>query len=104
MGSAIRSPAPPAVALVVLACARVGGRSEAVKTRMKTLFAALALATLIAGPAFVTSADAAQRSVPEYDQPRANRDSDGSWRCYPYCAGGTYEGRPVREWLKPDGW
>ena len=67
---------------------------------MKTLFAALALATLIAGPAFVTSADAARRSVPEYDQPRANHDSDGSWRCYPYCPGGTYEGRPVREWLK----
>ena len=52
----------------------------------------------------VTSADAARRSVPEYDQPRARRDSDGSWRCYPYCPGGTYEGRPVREWLKPDGW
>ena len=54
---------------------------------MKTLFAALALATLIAGPAFVTSADAAGRSVPEYDQPRANRDSDGSWRCYPLLPG-----------------
>ena len=62
---------------------------------MKTFFAALALATLIGGSAFVTSADAARRSVPEYDQPRARRDSDGSWQCYPYCAGGTYEGRPV---------
>jgi hypothetical protein len=71
---------------------------------MKTFFAALALAALIGGPAFVTSADAARRSVPDYDQPRARRDSDGSWQCYPYCAGGTYEGRPVREWLKPDGW
>jgi hypothetical protein len=30
--------------------------------------------------------------------------SDGSWQCYPYCQGGTYEGRPVREWMKPDGW
>ena len=100
----LRSSAPHAVDVVVLACARVGGMLEAVKTRMKTLFAALALATLIAGPAFVTSADAARWSVPEYDQPRANRDSDGSWQCYPYCAGGTYEGRPVREWLKPDGW
>jgi hypothetical protein len=70
---------------------------------MKTFFAALALATLIGGSAFVTSADAARRSVPEYDQPRAH-DSDGSWQCYPYCTGGTYEGRPVREWLKPDGW
>ena len=23
---------------------------------------------------------------------------------YPYCDGGTYEGRPVREWMKPDRW
>jgi hypothetical protein len=104
VGSAIRS---PRISCGRFGCSRlrkgwrhVGSR----KTRMKTLFAALALATLIAGPAFVTSADAARRSVPEYDQPRANRDSDGSWRCYPYCPGGTYEGRPVREWLKPDGW
>lgn len=30
--------------------------------------------------------------------------SKGSWQCYPYCDGGTYEGRPVREWMKPDRW
>jgi hypothetical protein len=62
---------------------------------MKTLITALALATLIAVPAFTQSAAAASK---------ARRDSDGSWQCYPYCNGGTYEGRPVREWMKPDGW
>jgi hypothetical protein len=36
----LRSSAPHAVDVVVLACARVGGMLEAVKTRMKTLFAA----------------------------------------------------------------
>ena len=61
---------------------------------MKTFFAALALAALVGGSAFVTSADAARRSVPEYDQPRARRDSDGSWQCYPYCAGGTLRRTP----------
>jgi hypothetical protein len=39
-----------------------------------------------------------------YDQERARRVSDGSWQCYPYCQGGTYQGRPVREWLRPGGW
>jgi hypothetical protein len=71
---------------------------------MKTFVTTLALATLIGGSVFVTSADAARRSAREHDQPRARRDSDGSWQCYPYCPGGTYEGRPVREWMRPGGW
>ena len=71
---------------------------------MKTFIPALALATLIAASAFAPSANAARRSVPQYDQSRARRDSDGSWQCYPYCQGGTYKGRPVREWLRPGGW
>jgi hypothetical protein len=62
---------------------------------VKIPFTALALATLIAIPAFTQPAAAASES---------RRDSDGSWQCYPYCDGGTYEGRPVREWMKPDGW
>ena len=62
---------------------------------MKTLIAALALATLIAVPAFTQSAASASKD---------RRDSDGSWQCYPYCNGGTYEGRPVSEWLRPGTW
>ena len=71
---------------------------------MKTFITALALATLITASGFAPSANAARRSVPEYDQSRARRDSEGSLQCYPYCQGGTSEGRPIREWLKPDGW
>jgi hypothetical protein len=75
----------------------VAGRRLATgRAHMKTSVAALALATLIAVSAFAPAANAARRS--DDDQ------SDGSWQCYPYCQGGTYEGRPVREWLKPDGW
>jgi hypothetical protein len=83
---------------------------------MKTLITALALAALIAVPAFAQSAAAApkarrdsdqsraRRDSRDSDQSRARRDSNGSWQCYPYCDGGTYEGRPVREWMKPDRW
>jgi len=72
---------------------------------MKAFIAALTFATLIAGTAFVTSADAARRSASDYYQTRVRRGSGGgSWQCYPYCEGGTYEGRPVREWMKPDRW
>jgi hypothetical protein len=81
---------------------------------MKTLIIALALATLIAVPAFAQSAGAAPKARRGFDQSPARRDSDqsparrrasdGSWQCYPYCDGGTYEGRPVREWMKPDRW
>ena len=66
---------------------------------MKTFATALALATIIGGSAFVTTANAAPRSVPNHDQLSAQRSSDGSWQCYPYCPGGTYEGRPVEEWM-----
>jgi hypothetical protein len=62
---------------------------------MKIPITALALATFIAIPAFTQPVVAASQS---------RHDSDGSWQCYPYCDGGTYEGRPVREWMKPDGW
>jgi hypothetical protein len=71
------------------------------KTQMKTSLTALVFATLIAVLTLASAANAARRS--DYDQPRSH-ESNGSWQCYPYCAGGTYEGRPVREWLKPDGW
>jgi hypothetical protein len=74
------------------------------RTLMHTLVAAVGLAALMIGSVFLTSADAARRVAPTYEQPRAQRNSGGSWRCYPYCDGGTYEGRPVREWLKPDRW
>jgi Spy/CpxP family protein refolding chaperone len=67
---------------------------------MKRSAAALVLATLIA-VTFAPAANAARRS--DNDGPRAH-ESGGSWQCYPYCQGGTYEGRPVREWMKPDGW
>jgi hypothetical protein len=59
---------------------------------MKVFIPALALAILIIASAFAPSANAARRV------------SDGSWQCYPYCQGGTYQGRPVREWLRPGGW
>jgi len=71
---------------------------------MKSLTAVLALATFLVALGSVPAANAARRSVPRYDQYRAYRDPGGSWQCYPYCEGGTYEGRPVREWLKPDSW
>ena len=74
------------------------------RTLMHTFVAAVGLAALMIGSVFLTSADAARRVAPAYEQPRAQRNSGGSWRCYPYCDGGTYEGRPVREWLKPDRW
>lgn len=74
----------------------VAGRRFATgRAHMKRSAAALILATLIA-VTFAPAANAARRS--DSDQ------SDGSWQCYPYCQGGTYEGRPVREWMKPDGW
>jgi hypothetical protein len=80
---------------------------------MKTLIPALALAALIAVPAFAQSAAAAPKARRDFDQSQVRRDSDqsrtrrdsnGSWQCYPYCDGGTYEGRPVREWLRPGRW
>jgi hypothetical protein len=39
-----------------------------------------------------------------FNQSQARSKSKWSWQCYPYCDGGTYEGRPVREWMKPDRW
>ena len=71
---------------------------------MKTLFAALALATLLGGSAFVTWADAARRSVPQYDQPRARRDSDRSWQCYPLLRGQDLRGTPGARVAQADGW
>jgi hypothetical protein len=61
---------------------------------MKTFITAVALATLIAVPAFTGSAAAA---------PKARRYSDQSWRSYPYY-NGTYKGRPLSEWLRPGTW
>ena len=92
-----------AVCLILLMCTTLR-HFEKGRTLMRTFVAAVGLAALMIGSVFLTSADAARRVAPAYDQPRAQRNSGGSWRCYPYCDGGTYEGRPVREWLKPDRW
>jgi hypothetical protein len=71
---------------------------------MKYSIMILALLTIVVSLGFVPAANAARRSAQNYDRPSASRQSSGSWQCYPYCEGGTYEGRPVREWLKPDRW
>ena len=71
---------------------------------MKYSMMILALLTIVLCVGFDAAANAARRSAQNYDQPRTSRQSGGSWQCYPYCDGGTYEGRPVREWLKPDRW
>lgn len=76
------------------------GRKEGSHVRM--FVEALFLAALL-GSTLLVSADAAPRRAREYDQPQ-RRESGGSWQCYPYCSGGTYEGRPLREWMKPDSW
>ena len=92
-----------AVCFTLLMCTTLRNFEKG-RTLMHTFVAAVGLAALMIGSVFLTSADAARRVAPAYDQPRAQRNSGGSWRCYPYCDGGTYEGRPVREWLKPDRW
>jgi hypothetical protein len=56
---------------------------------MKTLIAAVTFATLIAASALVQSANAA---------PRDGGDDAGQ------SSGGTYQGYPLREWYRPDGW
>ena len=66
---------------------------------MKSLITVLVVATFVVALGSVPRANAARRSTPNYDQSRMHRDTGGSWQCYPYCDGGTYEGRPVREWL-----
>jgi hypothetical protein len=71
---------------------------------MKALITAVALAVLMVGPALAESAIIFVQSSRDYAQQQSRRNSGGSWRCYPYCDGGTYEGRPVREWMKPDRW
>ena len=92
-----------AVCFTLLMCTTLRNFEKG-RTLMPTFVAAVGLAALMIGSVFLTSADAARRVAPAYDQPRTQRNSGGSWRCYPYCDGGTYEGRPVREWLKPDRW
>jgi hypothetical protein len=71
---------------------------------MKHPIMTLVLLTIVLSIGVVPAATAARRSAQNYDQRSAPRQSGGSWQCYPYCEGGTYEGRPVREWLKPDRW
>jgi hypothetical protein len=39
----------------------------------------------------------AAKSRRDFNQSQARSKSKGSWQCYPYCDGGTYEGRPVRD-------
>jgi len=57
---------------------------------MKRLITALTLATLIAAPAFVQSANAAP--------PSDRRDSAGqNYR-------GTFQGYPLTEWYRADSW
>jgi hypothetical protein len=57
---------------------------------MKTLIAALALAILVIAPALLTSAHAAPRNE------RGNAAGQTS--------GGTYQGYPLSEWYRTDGW
>ena len=57
---------------------------------MKTLIAALALASLVIAPALLASAQAAPRSE------RGGAAGQNS--------GGTYQGYPLSEWYRTDGW
>ena len=57
---------------------------------MKTLIAALNLATLVIAPALLASAHAAPH--------RARGDAAGQ------NSGGTYQGYPLSEWYRTDGW
>jgi hypothetical protein len=57
---------------------------------MKTLIAALTLVTLIIAPALLASAHAAPRSA------RGDAAAQ-NW-------GGTYQGYPLSEWYRTDGW
>ena len=69
---------------------------------MKTFITVLAVSALIGVTASAQSVAAKSRR--DFNQSQARSKSKGSWQCYPYCDGGTYEGRPVREWMKPDRW
>jgi hypothetical protein len=55
---------------------------------MKMLIAALTLATLIAAPASIEAAAAAPSDSGQWEQ---NYN-------------GTYNGYPLRDWYRPDGW
>jgi hypothetical protein len=57
---------------------------------MKTLIAALTLATLVIAPALFGSAQAA---------PRHERGDAAGQN-----SGGTYQGYPLSEWYRTDGW
>jgi hypothetical protein len=57
---------------------------------MKTLIAALALATLVAAPAFTQSAAATS----------ARRDTSQSGQN----SNGYYRGYPLEDWYRPDSW
>ena len=69
---------------------------------MKTFIIVLAVSALMGVTASTQSVAAKSRR--DFNQPRARSEYKGSWQCYPYCDGGTYQGRPVREWMKPDRW
>jgi hypothetical protein len=75
---------------------------------MKTFIAMKTFITVSAGFALMAVTASAQsvaaKSRRDFNQSQARSKSKGSWQCYPYCDGGTYEGRPVREWMKPDRW
>jgi hypothetical protein len=57
---------------------------------MKRLIAALTLATLVVAPALLASAHAA---------PRSQRGEVAG-----QTSGGTYQGYPLSEWYRTDGW
>jgi hypothetical protein len=57
---------------------------------MKTLIAALTLATFVFAPVALASAHAASRTE------RGNAAGEN--------AGGTYQGYPLSEWYRTDGW
>ena len=60
---------------------------------MKTLITALTFATLIVAPALVQQANAATRDQDDYQGGYAGQNS-----------GGTYQGYPLKDWYRPDGW
>jgi hypothetical protein len=70
---------------------------------MKTFILAL-LAALIAIPALTGSATAATKGRQNSHRSQTYRyGSDEAWHSYPFY-NGTYQGRPVSEWLRPGTW
>jgi hypothetical protein len=69
---------------------------------MKILISAL-LVALVATPALTASATTATKGRQNSHRWQTYRGSDEAWRSYPFY-NGTYQGRPVSEWLRPGTW